>query len=76
MSDGAPAEALTEGWQDEKRYDQRKYHYIRDTEALCGGLILYRGELTPGGLTLSTSKDDCAACKRKVERELASAATA
>lgn len=64
----------TEGWQNEKRYDLRKYHYIRNTEALCRGLMFYRGELAPGGLTPSTSKEDCAPCKRLVDKELEKAA--
>lgn len=67
------AEKLTEGWQGEKSWStpRAKYHYIRNTEALCHGLMFYTGELVPGGLTHSESREDCAPCKRKVDAELA-----
>lgn len=68
--EGSIAVKPIEGWQAEKRYDQRKYHYIRNTEALCRGLMFYRGELVDGGLTISESKDDCAPCKKAVAKEL------
>jgi len=63
----------TEGWQGEKRFDQCKYHYIRNTEALCRGLAFYHGEIVAGGLTSSDSKEDCAPCKKLVAKELAAA---
>ncbi|MDF2990264.1 MAG: hypothetical protein K0S37_778 [Microbacterium sp.] len=76
MKTTTETEPRTEGWQGEKRYDQRKYHYIRDTESLCRALAFYRGELVAGGLTSSTSKEDCAQCKRLVDKELAKAEAA
>lgn len=71
MTEAATEPETTEGWQGERRWDQRKYHYIRNTEALCRGLMFYRGELVAGGLTASDSKEDCAPCKKLVAKELA-----
>ncbi len=65
--------AEREGWQAEGSYTQRKWHFIRGTESLCGKFGLYFGEVIPGGLKSSTSRDDCADCKRRVDREIAKA---
>lgn len=68
-------ERPTEGWQGEKSWNthRAKYHYIRGTDSLCGNFMLYFGEISPGGLKASDSKEDCAACKRAVAKELAAA---
>lgn len=75
MTDAVTAPEPTEGWQGEKSWanPRAKYHYIRNTEALCRGLMFYRGELVAGGLTASDSKEDCAPCKKLVAKELAQA---
>lgn len=62
--------SLPEGWQLEGHGRSLRWHYIRGTEALCGRFGFYRGLLQEGGLVRSDNPDDCAACKRKVNREL------
>lgn len=63
-----------QGWQGEKRYDQRKYHFIRGSFSLCRKLGFYLGELVEGGLKASDNSEDCAQCARLVQRELDKAA--
>ena len=58
---------LTEGWQAEKAYSQRIYHFISGTFSLCGKLGFYTGELTPDDPTNRT-KEDCKACTKKLEK--------
>lgn len=36
---------IQEGWQVERLWHQRVYHYIVDTFSLCGKLGFYTGEL-------------------------------
>jgi hypothetical protein len=43
---GMSVKELTEGWQAEKHYSQKVYHYIAGTFSLCGKLGFYTGELT------------------------------
>lgn len=64
------ADAEREGWQAEKRYDQRRYHFIRGTFSLCQKLGFYFGELVEGGLKPSDNAEDCAQCVRHVQKEL------
>lgn len=59
-----------EGWQAEKRWDQRRYHFIRGTFSLCRKLGFYRGELVYGGLKPSDNAEDCAQCARLVQKEI------
>ena len=58
--------AIKEGW-GVKAPGERKYHYYRDTMSLCGKRGLYRDDLTEHKGTFTD--DDCAACRRKLERE-------
>lgn len=59
------------GWQAEAAPSAKRYHFIAGMTGLCERFGFYRGEIVPGGLTHSDSKDDCAECKRRVDRELA-----
>jgi len=56
--DGGPKE----GWQAEKHPHQRRYHYIRDTMALCRKLAFYTGDLMPFKPGVPKSSEDCAEC--------------
>lgn len=58
----------TEGWMAEKRWDTKRYHYIRDTVALCR-VAFYRGELVPQPGDAPKGSEDCAACYRHLMRE-------
>lgn len=62
--------AESEGWQGEKRFDQRRYHYIRGTFSLCQKLGFYFGPLVEGGLKPSDNIEDCAQCARLVQKEI------
>lgn len=61
MSDEQPQE----GWQAEKHYNQRVYHYIQGTMSLCRKLGFYTGELAPDNPDTRT-KEDCSACVKKL----------
>lgn len=63
-------EELSEGWQAEKAYSQRVYHYIVGTFSLCGGLGFYTGELMPHKPGAKKGREDCAPCYRKAEKRL------
>jgi hypothetical protein len=67
--DSAAVKAEKEGWQAEKPYSQRVYHYIVGTFSLCGRLGFYMGEVTAhaGG----KGRADCSECYRRVEKRLA-----
>jgi hypothetical protein len=52
----------TEGW-GVIRPGDRKAHYYRDMTALCRRVGFYGGPLEPD---TSTSRDDCAACRREL----------
>ena len=56
----------TQGWQVEKHYSQRVYHYIDHTFSLCGKLGLYIGELAADNPE-KRSREDCKACIKKLE---------
>ena len=58
-----------EGWQAEGAHTQRRWHYIRGTKSICGKFGFYFGEIVDGGLKPG-GPDDCAECKRRVQREL------
>jgi hypothetical protein len=58
-----------EGWQAEKAWSQRVYHYIVGTFSLCGRLGFYTGELMPH--KGKKGAEDCAECFRRVEKRLA-----
>lgn len=60
-----------EGWQAEKYYSQRVYHYIVGIFSLCGKLGFYTGELMPH--KGKKGAEDCSACFRRVEKRLAKA---
>lgn len=65
----AKAEQLTEGWQAEKHYNQRIYHYVVDTFSLCRKLGFYTGELMPDN-PQKRGPSDCKACVKKLEVRL------
>lgn len=58
-------EELHEGWQAEKPYSQRIYHYIVGTFSLCGRLGFYLGEKLPD--TKKRNDSDCKTCIRKLD---------
>lgn len=58
---------LTEGW-GVIRPGDRKCHYYRNMDALCGKVGFYRGPLDADE---GTSRDDCAACRKKLTKEKA-----
>lgn len=53
---------LTEGW-GVIRPGDRRAHYYRNWDSLCGRVGFYRGDLEPD---LGLSRDDCAACRKKL----------
>lgn len=59
----------TEGWMAARGFGTRRYHYIRDTLALCRGLGFYRGDLVPHVTGNPRGNEDCAKCHRKIEFE-------
>ena len=65
-----------EGWQAEKRTEQRVYHYIRDRFALCRGLGFYQGDFVPDVATAPKGNDDCSRCYRLLRAEQRRAAKA
>lgn len=56
---------VTKGW-GVIRPGDRKAHYYRDMFSLCGRVGFYNGDLGPDQFT---STDDCAACRKVLERE-------
>jgi hypothetical protein len=56
---------MKEGWQAEKHYAQRVYHYVVGTFSLCGKLGFYTGELIPDNPAKRT-REDCRACIKKL----------
>lgn len=60
-------EKLTEGW-GVIRPGDRKAHYYREGTALCRRVGFYRGPLEADEFT---SKQDCAPCRRALEKEKA-----
>ena len=56
-----------EGW-GVIRPGDRKAHYYRDGFSLCRRVGFYAGWLEPDS---GPSRDDCAACRRKLDREKA-----
>ncbi len=62
-----------EGWQAEKYYQQRVYHYIVGTFSLCGKLGFYTGELTADDSQKRGPKD-CTACIKKLNTRQAASA--
>jgi hypothetical protein len=61
-------DGTTEGWMAEKPYHVRRYHYIQNTRALCGGHGFYLGELTPDNEAMERGAEDCAACFKRLRR--------
>lgn len=59
----------TEGW-GVMRPGDRRFHYYRDTMSLCRKVGFYRFELSPD---TGTTEDDCAACRKVLDREKAKA---
>ena len=58
---------VTEGW-GVIRPGDRRAHYYRNGMSLCRRIGFYGGPLDPDD---SKSKDDCAACRRQLDREAA-----
>lgn len=61
------ASERSEGWQVEKAYSQRIYHYILDTFSLCGRLGFYKGELMPDRPE-KRGREDCKACIKVLDK--------
>jgi len=59
-----------EGWT--YLYNSRKWHYFRDHTSLCRKLLLL-GQPDFDPAENLASKDNCAECRRKREKELANA---
>ena len=62
---------ITEGW-GVIRPGDRRAHYYRDTMSLCRRVGFYTGPLDPDGFK---SKDDCAACRKQLDRQAAAQVT-
>lgn len=62
----------SEGW-GVIRPGDRKAHYYRDMTSLCRRVGFYRGSLDPDD---APSRDDCAGCRKVLDREAAKAAKA
>lgn len=56
-----------EGWQEQKQYSQKVYHYIVGSFSLCRKLGFYFGDVMPWTGN-SKSSEDCAACYRLAEK--------
>lgn len=63
------SETPREGWQMEGASSQRRWHYIRNHDSLCGRFGFYFGEVAPG-LQPGNPGSDCAECIRRVAREI------
>jgi hypothetical protein len=61
---------MKEGW-GVIRPGDRRAHYYRDQDALCRKVGFYRGLLEEE--TATPSPDDCAGCRKKLDRERARA---
>ena len=61
------ADPAPEGWGIIRPGDRRA-HYYRDMMSLCRRVGFYRGTLDPDAFK---SKDDCAACRKVLDREAA-----
>lgn len=57
-----------EGWMVFKPYHVKRYHYIVDTRALCGGYGFYRSELAPDKGAVERGSEDCAECFKRLRR--------
>jgi len=58
---------MKEGW-GVIRPGDRRAHYYRDSDSLCKRVGWYFGDLDADEFP---SKDDCAACRKKLDREAA-----
>jgi hypothetical protein len=67
----ATTDPVKEGW-GVIRPGDRRAHYYRDMTSLCGRVGFYTGPLDADSFT---SKDDCAACRKKLTAAQAKAAT-
>lgn len=65
LNDGGPE--LTEGW-GVIRPGDRKAHYYRELFSLCLRVGFYDGPLDPDAFA---SKDDCAGCRKVLDKEAA-----
>ena len=65
------SDAITEGW-GVIRPGDRRAHYYRNGMSLCRRIGFYGGSLDPDAFK---SKDDCAACRKLLDREHAQAAS-
>lgn len=66
----APESALTEGWGIIRPGDRKAHYYRSDGFSLCRRVGFYRGPLDADSFQ---SKDDCAACRKVLDREKAKA---
>lgn len=62
--------STAEGW-GVIRPGDRKAHYYREMWSLCDKVGFYQGELEPDN---GPSGDDCAPCRKRLDRERAQAA--
>jgi hypothetical protein len=61
-------EIINEGWQAEKHYNQRVYHYIVDSFSLCRRLGFYFGDLMPH--KGEKGREVCGLCFKRVEKRV------
>ena len=61
------SDTLTEGW-GVVRPGDRKAHYYRNHDSLCGRVGFYFGSLDPDEIKTSS---DCAACRKRLDKEQA-----
>jgi hypothetical protein len=59
----------TQGWT--WTHGARKWHYYRERRAICGGMLIFVHPSEGYELGNNDSKDNCAACKRKLLAEQA-----
>ena len=60
-----------EGWT--WTHGGRKWHYYRDSRAICGGWLLLKHPSEGYEIGNDDSADNCAACKRKIAAQRAAA---
>lgn len=65
----AEVDKAKEGWT--WTQGSRKWHYYRERRAICGGMLLFVHPSEGYELGNNDSKDNCAACKRRIAKEVA-----
>ncbi len=62
-----PGTSKTEGWT--WLTNSRKWHYFRDMRSLCGKFALFIDPSEGYDLGSGESKDDCAGCRKALQKE-------